>query len=162
MKKVIVLSLGLVLVSSLVSFWQKRPSSPNQSNHLEKPPVPTIVIRDKTYQIEIADSDNERVKGLSGRDQLASESGMLFVYETKDRYSFWMKGMRIPLDFVWIADSKIVDLSENVQVPLTDTYTPIIQPKVAVDKILEINAGEIKKNGFQIGDTVQLVLVQGE
>ncbi len=122
--------------------------------------VSTIQIGNTIYKLDIADDDNEKIKGLSGRDSLPFDQGMLFTYPTKDRYSFWMKGMRFSLDFVWIDGDTIVDLTEEVQRPLTDTYTPIYQPKVPVDKILELNVGEIKKNGFTVGQKVTITILQ--
>lgn len=163
MKKHLILAIALFLGYSTFTSWQKNKNDPYlASKEAGQQSVSTITIRDMKYQVDIADDDRERSQGLSGREKLEANQGMLFTYPTPDRYSFWMKGMRFPLDFVWMAEDKIVELTENVQVPLTDTYTPIIQPKVTVDKILEINAGDIKKYGFVVGDTVQLVLVQGE
>lgn len=162
MKKLVIVIFALVIGSSIFSFWQNRAKSNLTEQNLSPKAVSTITIKDTKYQVDIADDDRERSQGLSGREKLESDQGMLFTYSTPDRYSFWMKGMHFPLDFVWISGDKIVELTENVQIPLTDTYTPITQPKVPVDKILEINAGDIKKYGFVVGDTVQLVLVQGE
>ncbi len=112
------------------------------------------------FSIEIADTDNKRAQGLSDRESLPQNSGMLFVFPTSDTYAFWMHRMKFPLDFVWIKGDKVVDLTENVPQPLTETYAPpTIKPKEPVDKVLEINAGEIKKNDIKIGDTFSLSLL---
>ena len=122
----------------------------------------TLQIGDTKYLVEVADNDNARAQGLSDRPKLESNRGMLFIFDTKDTYSFWMKGMKFPLDFVWISDETVVDLTENVPTPLTDTYIPTIHPKTPVNKVLEINAGEIKRHGFTVGQLVTLTLLKPE
>lgn len=165
MKRLLLIFILLVLAYGLYVGWQTVfPKSPNEksSSSPVNTPISTIQIGGTIYKIEVADTDDEKIQGLSGRDKLAADQGMLFTYATKDRYSFWMKGMRFPLDFVWIDGDTIADLTEDVPRPLIETYTPIVQPKVAVDKILEINAGEIKKQGFKIGDRVYLTIFYPE
>ena len=118
----------------------------------------TLKIGDTIYNIEVADNDAKRSHGLSDRPSLSENHGMLFLFPQKDRYGFWMKGMKFNLDFVWIDGDTIVELKENVPAPLTETYTPPFQPKTAVDKVLEINSGEIKKHGITAGQTVSVTL----
>ena len=55
-----------------------------------------------TFAAEIANTGELRTKGLSERDALDSETGMLFIFDDGRASAFWMKGMRFPLDFVWI------------------------------------------------------------
>ena len=64
-------------------------------------------------QAEIADDDAERALGLGGRDRLARDAGMYFVL-TSDAPRIWMKGMRFPLDLVWIKDGRVVDVTARV------------------------------------------------
>jgi hypothetical protein len=43
---------------------------------------------------------------------------MLFIFESEGLYSFWMKGMRFPLDMVWInAECAVVDITKEVPPP---------------------------------------------
>src|SRR3989344_5995676 len=71
----------------------------------------TLKIGAKEINIQIADNDEERSKGLSGVTSLGKSEGMLFVFDSKDvTPSFWMKGMKIPLDIIWIDDGKIVKI----------------------------------------------------
>lgn len=108
------------------------------------------VIHGYTIYLELAVTNTEKERGLGYRDSLPAERGMLFVYQNKDRYGFWMKGMRFPLDFIWITDDKVVDLSQNVGI-----NAPPFSPRVPVDKVLEVNAGVIQSLGIHVGDTVQ-------
>ena len=44
------------------------------------------------------------MKGLSGRDNLADDEGMFFVFEKSDIYPFWMKDMKFAIDIIWIME----------------------------------------------------------
>ncbi len=121
--------------------------------YLNRPHIPAVKIRDRVFKIELAVTDAEKEKGLGYRDTLPADSGMLFLFRDKTQYSFWMKGMRFPLDIIWILDDTIVDITHNAPVA-TGTEMPSYIPKSAVNKVLEINAGLAGKYGIQIGDTV--------
>ena len=96
------------------------------------------------------------MQGLSGKDSLPPNHGRLFVYDHQEQYEFWMKGMKFPLDFIWIADHTVVNITENVPAP-TGLMPAIVKPYVDVDKILEVTAGTITKSGIKVGDTVQFI-----
>lgn len=114
-----------------------------------------IIINGHIINIEVAVTNSEKQKGLGDRDSLASDSGMLFVYQNRDRYDYWMKGMRFPLDYIWIDGNRVVDLSPNIPAPAALDEAPYeLAPKVPVDKVLEVNAGTIQILGTQVGDTV--------
>ena len=70
-----------------------------------------------TVRVEVAVTDKEHTRGLSGRPGLALGTGMLFAYPAPGPRSMWMLGMRFPLDFLWIRDGRIVDLVEHVPPP---------------------------------------------
>lgn len=103
---------------------------------------------------EIAKSAGEKAKGLSGREFLELDRGMIFLYDKPLIPDFWMKGMEFPLDFIWLMDDKIVDITQNVlpeKGPDFRHYTP----KTAVNRILEVSAGFCQTNGLKIGQTVK-------
>lgn len=114
----------------------------------------TIYINSHKFIVEIADTDEKRVKGLSDRDTLAQNAGMLFVFPTPGFYRFWMKDMKFPLDFVWINDDRIVDLTENVPATTSSSDLKTFTAKYPFDKVLEVNAGTVKLFNIAIGDTI--------
>lgn len=113
----------------------------------------TVTIGSTKFVIELAVTPAEKTKGLSNRPSLLPKHGMLFPYDHKERYDFWMKGMQFPLDFIWIADTTVVDITKNVQPP-NGVNLHVVHANLPVDKILEINAGEADTFGIKIGDTV--------
>ena len=114
-------------------------------------------IGNKEFRLEIADTDALRSHGLSDRVSLPKYSGMLFVFDHRERYSFWMKDMNFPLDFLWVEGTKIADISENIANPTKNdpNNLPLITPNTNVDKVIEINAGVIKELNIKAGDIVE-------
>ena len=114
-----------------------------------------IRIGSLTIQAELARTPEERAQGLSGRDSLPEGEGMLFIFQQEGLPSFWMKGMRFPLDFIWISrDLRVVDITENVPPPGPDGALPTYEPDAAVLYMLEVNAGVVRMTGIDVGDTV--------
>ena len=143
MKKMIIIFVAALLLFTLY-FYIRHPIG-------EK-----AVINGHTIHLELAVTEAEKEKGLGYRDTLSANSGMLFVYQTKDRYGFWMKGMRFPLDFIWIDGNKVAGLSQNIPQPVSEAVQPVsLSPSVPVDKVLEVNAGVIDRIGVNVGDLVQ-------
>ena len=116
------------------------------------------IINGHEIRLELAVTDKEKEKGLGYRDSLPSDTGMLFVYGHPEKYGFWMKGMRFPLDFIWINGNTVTDISRNIPQPANDTAQPVsLAPAAPVDKVLEVNAGVIQSWGIRVGDLVQFV-----
>jgi len=113
----------------------------------------TAKINNVEFRIELALTAPEKAKGLGYRSDLPARHGMLFVYDHKEKYSFWMAGMRFPLDFVWIDANKIVEITKNIQPP-NGVDMHMVTPTVPVDKILELNAGEVDTYNLKVGDVV--------
>jgi uncharacterized membrane protein (UPF0127 family) len=83
--------------------------------------VPYVIIAGVRLSVEVADTPAERGRGLSGREMLPENSGMLFVFDTPGRYGFWMYGMKFPLDIIWIDERlRVVYFVENAQ-PISTT-----------------------------------------
>lgn len=103
--------------------------------------------------IWLAKSPRQRIKGLSGIWGMKANQGMLFIFDEAVKPVFWMKEMNFPLDFIWIKDNRVVELSENIPAPTNKNLKiPQVQPKTEIDKVIEVNAGFIQKNQLKIGD----------
>lgn len=116
-----------------------------------------ITINEKIIKIEIAQTQSQQVLGLGNRDFLAVDSGMLFLYDNYGVRRFWMKGMRFPLDIIWISDNVIVGIESNVPVPENDQQIlPAYTSPQEVNYVLEVNAGYCETNDIRVGDKVIL------
>jgi uncharacterized protein len=130
----------------------------NQQPNTDQPVKNIAVIGNHRIDIEIARTGAEQNKGLGGRDSLPENNGMLFVFPVEGKYPFWMKEMRFALDFIWIKDNKIVEITANVlhQPNVADTELKLYYPANPVDSMLEVNAGFTSKNGIKVGDSINL------
>jgi len=108
---------------------------------------------------KVARTVKEHAKGLGGVKDLGKMEGMLFLFDKVERYSFWMKGMSIPIDIVWIKDDTIVGTTENVPLGGKGKLLPMYRPQKGVNKVLELNAGTCKKWGIGEGQKVEVKLL---
>jgi len=114
--------------------------------------ISTVKIGNTTVKVELADVEEERMQGLSGRESLAEGNGLLFVFEKEGDYGFWMKDMKFAIDIAWIdKNQKIVHEELGVS---PETYPQIFQPFTQNLYVLEVPAGFLTKNNIKIGDFV--------
>jgi uncharacterized protein len=112
----------------------------------------TLSIRFFQVTAEIAQSPQERAKGLMGRRSLPPNHGMLFVFETAERQCFWMRNTPLPLTIAFIdAKGRITSFAD---------MTPFSEENhcstVPVPFALEMEQGWFKKRGVLVGDSVTL------
>jgi len=106
---------------------------------------------------EVAETAAQKQKGLMGRESLAKNEGMLFVYDKNVRPAFWMKNVRMALDFVWLDDQGVVvDLHQDI--PPCGETCPSIVSRHPLKYVLEVTAGTAQKSGIEIGDRAVIKL----
>lgn len=117
-----------------------------------------VKIRDQIIVVDIVKDPDMRAKGLSGRNGLGVNEGMLFLFEEAAYYPFWMKGMKFPIDIVWIAGNTIVGFEERIpsEENVSDGELTIYTPPEPVDKVLELAAGRVNLLRASVGDTMFL------
>ena len=102
--------------------------------------------------VELATTSGERAVGLSNRDYLAPDDGMLFIFPSMSTSPFWMKDTYVPLDIAYLAaDGTIQEI--HLGEPLS---TDLIHPSQPYRYTLEMNGGWFAANGFGPGDRVVL------
>ena len=105
-----------------------------------------------TYFVEIADTPEKAQIGLMYRKTMPRNQGMLFVFPHPSIIRMWMKNTYIPLDMIFFnAQNQIICLRENIH-PLDEKN--IISCPYPANKVLELNAGEIKSENIRLGDTL--------
>lgn len=88
--------------------------------------------------LEIADSEMERVEGLSDRDELPVQDGLLFIFDTAGQHCIWMKDMRFPIDIVWLDEDKRIVMIKSEVSP--ETYPDSFCNEQPAKYVIEINA----------------------
>ena len=111
-------------------------------------------VGDKKINLILAKSNKDRVRGLSGRNSLPEDQGMLFIFEKKGKYGFWMRDMKFPLDIIYIDDNTVVYLVENAPAGAQAPNLTIYTPDNDANRVLELNAGGAKKCGIKTGTKI--------
>ncbi len=112
--------------------------------------VISLQVGEDTYQVEVARSEEERRKGLMGRDSLGRFEGMLFVFQRDQQLSFWMKDTSIPLSIAYIsADGTIRSIHD-----LEPHSRRSVSSSRAVRYALELPRGGFTRSGATVGDTI--------
>ena len=105
--------------------------------------------------MEIADNNQERERGLSDRQTLNPDSGMLFIFNQEDRHSFWMQNTQFPLDIIWLdKEKKVVSIQSGAPTCQIDPC-PMYTPDKPGYYVLELTGGLSSKIGLKVGDKVE-------
>jgi uncharacterized membrane protein (UPF0127 family) len=104
------------------------------------------------YQVEVADTDESRARGLMYRREIASGTGMLFDMGVTRDVAFWMHNTFVPLDIIFISEKgRVVSIAHDAK-PQSDTRIPSESP---VRFVLELPTPEAKRIGLAVGDRVR-------
>lgn len=112
-----------------------------------------VKIKDVYLNVEVVSSFSQTAKGLSGREILCNDCGMLFEFSDYKIRNFWMKEMQFPLDIIWIKDNQIIGIEKNVPVYTNEEITRARSPE-PVNYVLEVNTGWTESNSIRIGDMI--------
>lgn len=110
--------------------------------------------RQLAVTVEVVDDPAERAQGLMWRKDLPENHGMLFVYETPQPVSFWMKNTLIPLDILFFDERGVLRHVHPQARPHDLTSIPGAAPGDPDPKrlfVLEIGGGEAARAGLTPG-----------
>lgn len=152
MKKAVIIICGLLflLILGLAGSYLWPKAKPKPIPMLKR----GVELAGTVLHVDIADTALKQEKGLGGVEALSDSEGMLFVFDEPTSLSFWMKGMKIPIDIIWLKAGRVVDFIPNVQpepgVPEADLK--IYSPKEDADTVLEVAAGWSERHDLKVGD----------
>lgn len=107
---------------------------------------------------DIADTPEKQSLGLGVRDSMDEGEAMLFPFDVEARQSFWMHGMKFPIDIIWLdSDKTVVHIEHNLQ-PCTPLDCPSYNPEEEAKYVLETVAGFSEKRGIVEGTTADFRL----
>lgn len=160
MKKDLAIIFGLFLVIVGLLIFGQGVSTVGYLSGKSQPAVKTkssVTVTAKTFSVEaeVADNPSERKKGLSKRDSLDLDKGMLFVFETPGPYAIWMKDMKFAIDIIWLDENKrIVDIvvAAAAESDKKDDELTIYRPRATSLYVLEINANLVPLYDLKVGD----------
>ncbi len=123
----------------------------------------TVQIKGALFVLELALTPEERAEGLMGREKIAAEGGMLFVFPNQPPYptelGFWMKNCLTPIDLIFLDPGGQVIAIHEMNPPLpgvTDAELPVYQSGVPAQFAIELQGGRAAEIGVAIGDVIDL------
>ncbi len=126
-------------------------------------PRGTILIDDIPLEVQIADTDPRRVRGLMFQDQLPYDQGMIFVFDDPGIHSIWMLNMQFPLDMIWFdQDGTVVHIAEDVppcRTALEITTCTSIVPDGEAFYVLEVTAGFVQQNNITKDSVLSIISI---
>ncbi|KAF1711992.1 ACR family protein [Pseudoxanthomonas kalamensis DSM 18571] len=117
---------------------------------------PWVELAGQRYQVEIADEEPERQRGLMFRDRMDDDHGMLFIHDFEEPLGYWMKNTRIPLDILYFdSQRKLVAQQRDVPPCSAGNACPTYPSGKPARYVLELNAGQAARlqleNGAELG-----------
>jgi uncharacterized protein len=101
--------------------------------------------------VEIAERQEDRMRGLMFREHLEEGQGMLFLFPVEEPLSFWMKDTPLPLDIIFVnADRTVVTIRKNT-LPFSEASVPSDRP---ARYVVEVNAGFADRHRLAPGDRI--------
>jgi uncharacterized membrane protein (UPF0127 family) len=126
-------------------------------------PRGTIMVDDIPLEVQIADTDPRRVRGLMFQDQLPYDQGMIFVFNEPGLYSLWMLNMQFSLDMMWFdQDGKVVHIEKDI--PPCKTVVEIsacqsIVPSNEAIYVLEVTSGFVDQNNITKDSVLRIISI---
>jgi uncharacterized membrane protein (UPF0127 family) len=102
---------------------------------------------------EVANTDETRAQGLSGRPYLLPSAGMLFIFEGVDYHPFTMQGVMLPLDMIFIDASRVVvGIVRMAQPGAPGSFS--VEARALM--VLEVQGGFAKLWDVRVGDCLRI------
>ena len=117
---------------------------------------PSVELKGQRFDVEIADTEPARERGLMFRESMPADHGMLFLFDDNAVRTFWMKNCRMPLDILYFDEKyKLVSVQQRVPACRSEPC-PVYPSEGAAKYVLELNAGVADKLGVKPGDAIKL------
>ena len=131
--------------------------SPSLDNVASPIAAPSLVFNSGDFlKLEVVQDQEDRERGLSGREVLPHDEGLLFVFEEAGEYGIWMMDMHFPIDIVWLDERfTVVGLQESAA---PESYPEVYYPKAPSLYVLETNAGFARDRGIKLGEILEITL----
>ena len=124
---------------------------------LQPPNTVQITFAGVNLNVELATTPSQQEKGLSDRDSMPLDHGMLFIFSSQGYWGFWMHGMRFPLDIIWFNSNRQVVWIEPNLPPCNPTNCYEVTPETRSMYVLEVNAGFVTAHHIKLGTTFILL-----
>jgi uncharacterized membrane protein (UPF0127 family) len=104
------------------------------------------------FSVELANTPQTRSQGLMFRESMPRSSGMLFIYDSPQRATFWMRNTLISLDMIFTDETGLVRHVHHEAIPGDET---VIDGGTGILTVLEINGGLARAMGIVTGSQMR-------
>lgn len=126
-------------------------------------PRGTVTVDGIPLEVQIADTDPRRVRGLMFQEQLPYNQGMIFVFDEPRPHSLWMLNMQFPLDVIWFdSDGRVVHIAEDIppcKTALEITTCQSVVPDGDALYALEVTSGFVQRNGITEDSILNIISI---
>lgn len=157
-----VILIGVIIAAVIIalSVGEKKPAKPVTTKDVTVQSAcgpyrrdGAVIIDSQKINVEVVRNQNELQKGLAGRPCILPDQGMLFAFTKAGQYPIWMKGMKFPIDIVWITPERKVAAIEVDESPAT--YPDKFLNKIPASYVLELKANRSTELHMKIGTSIQ-------
>lgn len=124
----------------------------------DAPVMPVTLPDGFVVQAELKTSPEERARGMMFRPTIPEDRGMLFIFPTMERQSFWMYNTLVPLDIIWLDDNKqVVEIAANTPPcrSIDARDCPSYGGSVPSVYVLELGSGQAVVHGVEVGSVLE-------
>jgi uncharacterized membrane protein (UPF0127 family) len=127
-------------------------------------PRGTVKLDDVVLEVQIADTDPRRARGLMFQEQLPLDEGMLLVFDDSDRVSIWMLNMQFSIDAIWIdGEGKVKFIEKNIPPCKTALETVTCESYKGDGKdakyILEVTSGFVDQFEITTDSVLEIISI---
>jgi len=107
--------------------------------------------------MEVADDSYKRAKGLMYRKKMQKDRGMLFIFNSERRYSFWMLNMQFSIDLIWLdRNMKVVDITKDAVPSHSIFSSKSYSPSVPAMYVIETCSGFASSSKLKLGNRIKM------
>lgn len=145
-KLIFIILWALVLILVLSFVWRLIFKGPGKAE--------LVMVKGREMRLETVSDAAGMYRGLSGRQSLCLDCGLIFNFPGSAPRHFTMRGMMFPLDIVFLNQGRVAAILQNL--PPDPPGQASDYPGPDSDQVLEINAGRAESLGLEVGDVLEL------
>ena len=152
--------MALLPEADIYRFPKKKDNTKDLHDYLneqwEKPyNDPKAIVNGKEIDLEVADTEFLKQKGMMYKTSYPRNRGMLFLWDDIVPISMWMKNTYLPLDIIYMVDGEVVDYDKDVQP--CDKQQCETYGDVNANQVIELLSGGVDNYNISIGDQIELM-----
>lgn len=115
-----------------------------------------LMVGSDTRYLALADTTEKQNTGLSNINNISKKEGMLFIFNTDQRFPFWMKDVKFNLDMIFMdKEMKVNHIFRNTPPCGNDECSLYVSP-YPYRYVIELKGGEVEKLGIKVGDVLKI------